>query len=191
MQRTVCAVVVAAAMLCGGEALATTYQMPPGGKVLEAPTPMPTYLLWQHQATGSLSVWLMHRTTLATLATVTPNVVSDLNWKIVGVADFNRDGHPDILWQHQATGGLSAWLMNETSLTGLATVTPGVVSDTNWKIVGIADFNTDGHPDILWQHQATGSLSAWVMDGTSLTGLATVTPGVVSDTNWKIVGGWN
>ena len=124
MYRTVCAVVVAAAMLCGGEALATTYQMPPGGKVLEAPTPMPTYLLWQHQATGSLSAWLMNGTSLATLATVTPGVVSDPNWKIVGVADFNNDGQPDILWQHQATGSLSAWLMNGTSLAALATVTP-------------------------------------------------------------------
>ena len=139
--------------------------------------------------TGSLSAWVMHRTTLATLATVTPNVVSDLNWKIVGVADFYRDGHHDILWQHQATGGLSAWLMNETTLAELATVTPNVVSDTNWKIVGVADFNRDGHPDILWQHQATGGLSAWLMNGTSLAHtLAVVTPNVVSDTNWKIVG---
>ena len=151
------------------------------------PTP-PPQILWQHQTTGSLSAWLMNGTSLASLATVTPNVVSDTNWKIVGIADFNNDGHPDILWQHQATGSLSAWLMNGTSLTTLATVTPGVVSDTNWKIVGIADFNNDGHPDILWQHQATGSLSAWLMNGTNLTALATVTPGVVSDTNWKIVG---
>ena len=130
----------------------------------------------------------MNGTSLASLATVTPGVVSDTNWKIVGIGDFNSDGHPDILWQHQTTGSLSVWLMNGTSLASLATVTPGVVSDTNWKIVGVADFNGDGQPDILWQHQTTGSLSAWLMNGTSLASLATVTPGVVSDTNWKIVG---
>ena len=145
-------------------------------------------IFWQHQATGSLSAWLMSGTSLATLATVTPGVVSDTNWKIVGIGDFNDDGQPDIFWQHQATGTLSAWLMNGTSLATLATVTPGVVSDTNWKIVGVGDFNNDGHPDILWQHQPTGSLSVWLMNGTSLATLATVTPGVVSDTNWKIVG---
>ena len=116
-------------------------------------------ILWQHQATGSLSAWLMNGTSLASLATVTPGVVSDTNWKIVGIGDFNNDGQPDILWQHQTTGSLSAWLMNGTSLASLATVTPGVVSDTNWKIVGIGDFNNDGQPDILWQHQTTGSLS--------------------------------
>ena len=78
--------------------------------------------------------------------------------------------------------------MNGTSLATLATVTPGGVSDTNWKIVGVRDLNGDGQPDILWQHQATGSLSVWLMNGTSLATLATVTPGVVSDTNWKTMG---
>ena len=145
-------------------------------------------ILWQHQTTGSLSAWLMNGTSLETLAVVTPNVVSDTNWKIAGIADFNNDGHPDILWQHQTTGSLSAWLMNGTSLETLAVVTPSIVSDTNWKIAGIADFNNDGHPDILWQHQPTGMLSAWLMNGTSLETLAVVTPGIVSDTNWKIVG---
>ncbi len=150
----------------------------------------PDILFWQHQPTGSLSAWLMNGTSLAVLAPVTPGVVSDTNWKIVGTGDFNGDGNPDILWQHQTTGSLSAWLMNGTSLAVLATVTPGIVSDTNWKIVGVADFNNDGHPDILWQHQTTGSLSAWLMNGTSLAVLATVTPGIVSDTNWKMMGVW-
>ena len=110
------------------------------------------------------------------------------NWKIVGIGDFNNDGQPDIFWQHQATGTLSAWLMNGTSLASLATVTPGAVSDLNWKIVGIGDFNNDGKPDILWQHRTTGSLSVWLMNGTRLASLATVTPGGVSDTNWKTMG---
>ena len=108
----------------------------------------------------------------------------------MGIADFNNDRHPDILWQHEATGSLSVWLMNGTSLVTLAPVSPNAVSDTNWKIVGVGDFNHDGHPDILWQHEATGSLSVWLMNGTSLAALAPVTPGGVSDTNWKIVGCW-
>ena len=151
MYRTVCAVVVAAAMLCGGKALAATYQVTPDFNNDGHPD-----ILWQHQTTGSLSAWLMNGTSLAALATVTPGVVSDTNWNIAGIGDFNNDGHPDIFWQHQTTGTLSAWLMNGTSLAALATVTPGVVSDTNWKIAGVGDFNGDGHPDILWQHQTTG-----------------------------------
>ena len=99
---------------------------------------------------------MMNGTSLASLATVNPGVVSDTNWKIMGVGDFNGDGQPDILWHHQTTGTLSAWLMNGTNLAALGTVNPGVVSDTNWKIVGVGDFNGDGQPDILWHHQATG-----------------------------------
>ena len=65
-----------------------------------------------------------------------------------------------------------------------------MVADPNWTMAGIGDFNGDGHPDILWQHQTTGTLSAWMMNGTSLGSLATVSPGVVSDTNWKVMGVW-
>ena len=43
----------------------------------------------------------------------------------------------DILWQHQIWGALTVWLMNGTTMTSAALLTPSVVSDTNWKIVGV------------------------------------------------------
>ena len=33
----------------------------------------------------------------------------DLNWRIVGAADFNSDGKPDILWRNFATGANMVW----------------------------------------------------------------------------------
>ena len=36
------------------------------------------------------------------------------NWKPVGIADVNRDGRGDLLWENIATGELQAWLMNGT-----------------------------------------------------------------------------
>ena len=45
------------------------------------------------------------------------------------------------------------------------------VADTNNNRIQVQIGCTD---ILLWQHQATGSLSAWLMNGTSLTALATV-----------------
>jgi hypothetical protein len=78
--------------------------------------------------------------------------------------------------------------MNGTTMTNPVYVTPDQVADTNWKIVGTADFNGDGNPDLLWQHQTQGLLGVWLMDGTTMTNTVWVTPDQVADTNWKIVG---
>ena len=78
--------------------------------------------------------------------------------------------------------------MNGTSMTSAVWLTPSTVPDTNWKIVGVGDFNADGKPDILWQHQASGGLGVWLMNGTSMTSAVWLTPSTVPDTNWKILG---
>ena len=39
------------------------------------------------------------------------------------------------------------------------------VADPTGQIVGTADFNNDGKPDILWRNTATGENYVWYMDG--------------------------
>jgi hypothetical protein len=38
---------------------------------------------------------------------------------------------------------------------------------TNWTIVGLADFNSDGKSDILWR-DTSGNLAMWFMNGTQI-----------------------
>ena len=73
-------------------------------------------------------------------------------------------------------------------MTQWADLNPGSAGDTNWKIVGTGDFNNDGKPDILWQHQTQGALVVWYMNGTTMTKSAYLNPSSVADLNWKIVG---
>jgi hypothetical protein len=145
-------------------------------------------ILWQNQANGLLMVWYMDGATRASSAPLNPGQLSDPSWKIVGVADFNADGKPDILWQNQASGLLMVWYMDGVRQTGSAPLNPGQVRDLDWKIQAAADFNGDGKPDILWQHQGDGLLMVWYMDGATQTGSAALNPSQVSDPNWKIVG---
>jgi len=144
-------------------------------------------ILWQHVSDGLLGVWYMNGVTRIGLALLNPSQVTDLNWRIVGVADFNADGKPDILWQNQAGGQLMVWYMDGVQRTGVAPLNPSEVTDLNWKIAATGDFNDDGKPDILWQNQASGQLMVWYMDGVQRTGLSPLNPSQVTDLNWKIV----
>jgi hypothetical protein len=105
-------------------------------------------------------------------------------------SDFNADGKPDLIWQNQDNGQLYYWLMDGVTRSGGGGyLNNGQAVDTNWKIVGIGDFNADGKPDLIWQNQANGQLYYWLMDGVTRSGGGGyLNNGQAVDTNWKIVG---
>ena len=149
-------------------------------------------LIWQNEVTGQISAWLMDGTTRppGNGRLLSPSVVEDTDWQIVAVADFNLDGHADLLWQHQSSGLVSVWHMN-----GLRMVR-GVVlwfdeselPDPNVKLRAVGDVNGDQWPDLVLQNQATGLLSAWLMNDLRRLGEIQLSPDHVTDTNWRIVG---
>jgi hypothetical protein len=68
-------------------------------------------------------------------------------------------------------------------------LSPGQVTDTNWKIRAVADMNGDRRLDLIWHNQVSGMLSIWLMNGIVRIGDGLhVTPPGVGDTNWQIVG---
>jgi hypothetical protein len=146
-------------------------------------------LVWQHRAQGSIVVWIMNGTTLVAGKALSAGAVSDLNWKIVGAADFNGDQLLDLVWHNQATGTLSVWQMNGTNLvSGRAIYPTSAVADTDWQIAGIIDLNGDTMPDLIWQHRTAGWISAWLMNGTATMRTTLMQPSQVSDLLWRIVG---
>src|SRR2546427_384453 len=91
---------------------------------------------------------------------------ADLNWKIVGVGDFDGDGKADVLWRHAVTGETYVWFMNGLAI---ASSTPGfAVADPNWKVEGVGDFNGDGKADVLWRHALSGEVYVWLMNGAAI-----------------------
>ena len=145
-------------------------------------------ILWQHQSSGAIGIWYMHGMALASYTTFTPAWAPDPDWKIVGVGDFNADGKPDLVWQHQSSGSIGVWFMNGVARLSYTTFTPAWAADPNWKIVGVGDFNADGKPDLVWQHQSSGSIGVWFMNGVARLSYTTFTPAWAADPNWKIVG---
>jgi hypothetical protein len=82
------------------------------------------------------------------------------------VADFNKDGHADLLWQDPKSGWAQIRYLGGpqgTTLLGAANLT---ISNP-WRVVGTGDFNGDGFIDVLWQDPVSGTVQLWYMGGSS------------------------
>lgn len=143
-------------------------------------------IVWQHPQ-GWLSVWHMQREQLGSAVLLQPAQVTDPNWQVVAIADIDGDGKTDLIWRHQTSGLIAAWLMNGTALQRDVLLTPSTVSDPRWKIVATADMDNDGHVDLIWQHD-NGTVAAWLMNGTVLKDSVLLSPSSVPAATWRIVG---
>jgi hypothetical protein len=142
-------------------------------------------LLWQHD-NGLLSVWYMNGASMIDAAYLNPHFVSDVNWRIAGAGDFDRDGRMDLVWQHKTNGGVAIWLMDGPNLRSAVIV--DTVSDLEWKMVAVGDMNGDWYPDLIWQRNGTGNMAVWFMNGTTYKSSAPISPNFISPDIWKIVG---
>jgi hypothetical protein len=143
-------------------------------------------LLWHNQSTGQLFAWLMDGLRRASTSYLTPAGVADTQWQIRGLADLNRDGSADILWQHQTRGDLYVWFLSGLRSPWTSYLSPSRVADTRWQVRRVMDLDDDARPDLLWHNQATGELYVWFMDGVSRVSASYLDPRSVANTRWQL-----
>jgi hypothetical protein len=136
-------------------------------------------ILFRDIVTGQMTVWFMDGTTRIDTATLAGPGTTNLNDEAIGTGDFNRDGHPDIVFKNTSTGAVTIWVQTGTnSLTTQRVVTVEALSSLEYKGASVGDFNNDGNPDILFRNirapitvdNPGGSTDAgknmvWVMNG--------------------------
>jgi hypothetical protein len=144
-------------------------------------------ILWRHD-TGQLAVWFMDGTTFVSGTSTNPPELSDLAWRVRGTGDFNGDGRVDILWRHEGSGQLAVWFMDGVNLTSGALIDTSDLPDLGWRARGTGDFDADGQADILWQHDGSGQVAVWFMDGVKRKGGTLTTPPDAGDPSWVVSG---
>lgn len=127
-------------------------------------------LLLQHQLDGTFQVWYMDGITVTSTGTMNGLLANGPNPKIVSVDDFNGDGNADLLYQRPFTGKMFVAYLNGVDFVSQVFLTPAFAStdpndQVNWRVVGSGDYNGDGKPDLLFKHELTGVLKAWLMNG--------------------------
>ncbi len=134
--------------------------------------------------------------------------VNDLDWKIVGVNDFDSKDVPnaaiykdksiynakDLLWRNSRSGEVAIWKIEaESRPTGNSSKIVRFIKDAfylptvapSWEIQGIADFNSDGQLDLFWKDTNSGLTAFWQLNaGTFVSSKFSTTSGP----GWNVQG---
>jgi hypothetical protein len=136
---------------------------------------------------GDLGVWRMKAEKFRTAVYMEPIRPSDADWAVKAIADFDRDGQKDLLFQ-KPDGSLAVWLMEGTVLKSGALLNPPTTGDGNWQAVAAADMDGDGQTDVIFQHATNRTLAVWRMNGLTLVQPSLLNPSTTGDNGWSIVG---
>ena len=82
----------------------------------------------RNKVNGQDMIWLLNGLAVASSGSLPP--ITDMNWEIKGVGDFDGDGKTDVLWRNKVTGQNIDWLMNGTTVTNSAFLP--TITDQNW-----------------------------------------------------------
>lgn len=105
------------------------------------------------------------------------------DWKVAGIGDFDGDRIGDVLWRNPKTGGNTMWLGSGAEDPARRTRWVPPVSDLNWSVAAIGDYNDDGISDVLWRNGKTGANDLWY----SANSATRVALAPVADVGWRVV----
>ena len=114
------------------------------------------------------------------------NLTRNLDWRVVGVADFNGDGRDDLLLRHTA-GGWSYYAMNGRRQIPAASGPVDLPRSLEWRLAGVGDFDGDGRVDVLLRH-AEGGWRVHPMDGGHPAADPRDVPELTPQTAWQVAG---
>jgi hypothetical protein len=141
-------------------------------------------ILWRNSVTGENYLYPMNGTSILAGEGYLGRV-TDPNWRVAGIGDFDGDGKADILWRNASTGQNYIYFMDGTTIKP----TEGFIRAVplEWTVAGIGDFDGDGKDDILWRNASTGQNYLYPMDGLAIKPAEGYVR-TVADPAWQVAG---
>ncbi len=143
-------------------------------------------LIWYNTGSGAVSVWDMNDQSVLQYGATFTSLAPSSGWQPVAAPDVNGDGSPDLIWWNSQTGALSAWTLNNTTVTSYGSAF-ATLSDTTWKPVAAGDV-TGTTWELVFENSVSGDISVWQMNGTTVTSYGGTLGSVGGGTGWQCVG---
>jgi VCBS repeat protein len=127
-----------------------------------------TDLVWRRGSDGLTEVQFVKGMTAVGGGPIANNPF-DSSWNVVAVGDFLGDGHADLVWQRASDGVVEIQYLNGSVATGGGQIQNNPF-DASWRVVGAADFNSDGKADLVYRRAVDGVTEVQFLSGTNVTG---------------------
>ena len=146
-------------------------------------------LLWHNPGTGELSVWFLNGTSEPRSTALLPWLVpGSTGWQVIGVD--RGPSHNHIFWHQPSTGTISVWVMEGTTPIRTYELDFKLHEGLGWRLIGVADVNDDGAPDLIGHHGANGWITFFHLSGRRLVRMVEVSQQILSSTGWSLEAAW-
>ncbi len=139
-------------------------------------------------ATGELTAWYLDGQWLR--GSETFSQFGGIAWQVVALADMDQDDNPDLIWQNSASGLITIWLQDGPRFVAERFITDpldNVIQPAGlWIIAAVADLNSDGSADLVWQNKRNGRIAVWWLDGTTYIG-GELFSNQPANANWRVI----
>ncbi len=144
-------------------------------------------LVWHRASDGVSEIQFLNGTTSIGGGVInSPGFNAD--WQIVGVGDFNGDGHSDLVF-HRASDGLTEiQFLNGTTPIGGGVINDPTFQTPDWQVVEVGDFNGDGHPDLVFHDTATSVTAIEFLNGLTPIGGGVINNTAFQTPDWQVAG---
>ncbi len=140
-------------------------------------------LLWL-RTTGEISIWRVPGFAVAEQTILAQTFAP--GWEFAGSGDVDGDGKDDLVWLN-GDRRLEVWFMNGSTIRARTVLPPGPVVDANWHVVGVGDFDGDGHADVLWRSDQ-GQVSIWQLGSNAIVATTMLSQTVAPDARPAAIG---
>jgi hypothetical protein len=122
-------------------------------------------LTWQNDQNGGVLAWYMGGSESTVLQSYATLGSSNVGWTLCAVADLDRNGFPDLIWQGVEGGQAVVWYLGGPQGGWFESFGTLSTSTVGWTLAAAADMNGDGVPDLIWQNNDNGGVLVWYMGG--------------------------